>query len=658
MTIIRSFFIVIFAIGLGWTSVSRSQTSESAPSASTDSSVGASASQNSGESSEVPLTKLQGSRTSDFATPMYFADKSFDFYSSLWNWEYEVGPSQLMVSGQKVDLQTFGMSLQQTDKKIYWVFKWPEKILSAQQLVVRDIFGEVVWDLDLQKSDESKSWQRSKPSGLREWNFGWVLNKVSDLPILKGATGFKWCVVSAVEDVKLQLCSGLMSLRRDDKGQISFFREEKKLPLVLHQGKVQPEKGRLGFAARKRQDSFLISGVGDSLSLTGELPSLDLIEIIEVAGRQVRILGDGRPPLTNKFKFINAQKESLLIRLVGFEDTLKLQKQIWSLTVPKTYERVYFASPAGGMFSFLLPQGDLVASFLRLHLETDAPKQTYNSSLDLEGRKIPQATLEKAQGKVEVDPANPSHFEWSASTPKRGDYNSPRLEVNYEGRKIQQTYEIYRGVPGEVSLRGSGFLASTSSLLLGELAFNYWFESIAGWNNDLISRQRWGINTRVNKSVNKLKIQSTSGEADLEMQNVELKYRLSQGLWTRNESLGLQLSYQKVKLDVMDAPMVGGGIFWARSMPRVFDNVFNLIPFFRYPKWVDMDFSVYSMSLNRAYQVGTNYSVNFHGQMLFSEQAFFEVGFGVRGFSFQNKEIQQKAVLNTFYGTTGLGYKF
>ncbi len=607
---------------------------------------------------EVPVNQLQGSRTASFATPMFFSDKSFDFYSSHWHWEYEVSPTKLQVSGQTVDARTFGMSLQQRERKIYWVFKWPEKLLAGQRIVVRDIFGEIVWELDLQKSEESKSWRRVRGGDQVEWNFGWPLNRVSDLPILKGATGFKWCILSEASDVKLQLCSGLMSLRRDSKGQISFYREENIQPLVLHQGKSQAEKGRLGFPAKKRQDSFLISGLGDSLSLTGELPSLDLIEIIEVGGRNIRILGDGKPPLFSKVRYISAQTESAFIRLIGFEDTLKLQKAIWSLTLPQKEERIYFSSPAGGMFSFILPQGDLVASFLRIHLETDAPHQTYSSSLDLEGRKIPQATIERGSGKFEVRPRSPNIFEWSAATPKVNDYNTPKLEINYQGRKIQQYYEVYRGVPGEISLRGSGFVSSKASLLLGELALNYWFESILGWDNDIFSRQRWGVNTRVNKSINKLKIQSASGEADMEMQNAELKYRLSQGLWTRNETVGLQLSYQKVKLDLLDAPMVGGGIFWARSMPRIFDNIFNLIPFFRYPKWVDMDFSLYSVSLNKDYEVANNFALNFHGQMLFAEQAFFEVGFGVRRFNFQNKAIQQRAALDTFYGTAGVGYKF
>jgi hypothetical protein len=36
------------------------------------------------------------------------------------------------------------------------------------------------------------------------------------------------------------------------------------------------------------------------------------------------------------------------------------------------------------------------------------------------------------------------------------------------------------------------------------------------------------------------------------------------------------LSYQSVTFDKLKAPMLGVGAFWARSMPKVFDDFFNL----------------------------------------------------------------------------------
>ncbi len=591
---------------------------------------------------------------------MYFEDANFDLRASRLNWEYKLGADSMSVSGQEINPATLSMSLLQIENRLFWVFKWPTALLDAQEVVVRDLFGREVWQLDLKNSSESKTWQRMK-GRVGNWNFGWSLNKVQDLPILKGASGFRWCVRSQNEEMQLQLCSGVMSLRRDQKNQLTFYREESMAPLALHQKKRQESSGALTFTTGKIYDSYLISGNGDSLSLRGKTPDLELIEMVSAPGQQVRLLGEGRPP-KGRYSWVNYEQESDFIKLIGFEDTLKLQKRIWSLTVPVANERIYFSTALGGLFSFMIPQDDLIGSFLRVHLESDAPKQTYSSTLRLEGRVPAQAKITGASGEVlEVKSGgsgSAKYIDWNLATPKKGDYNQPRLELDYRGRKISQYYEVYRGSPGEVSARLSGFISQSASLLLGEVAGAYWFERLFWWNNDIFSRQRWGFFTKYNRSINKLKFQTGTEGSDLQTLNAEVKYRFTQGLWTRDESVGLQLAYQKVTLQDFDVPMIGGGLFWGRSMPRIFDDIFNLFPFFRYPKWVDTDFSYYTGSLSSNYKAAGNFSLNFHGQMLFTDSAFFEVGFGIRTYNFSSEFLQQKAALTTIYGTTGLGLKF
>lgn len=139
---------------------------------------------------------------------------------------------------------------------------------------------------------------------------------------------------------------------------------------------------------------------------------------------------------------------------------------------------------------------------------------------------------------------------------------------------------------------------------------------------------------------------------------LDLKYRFTPGVWTRDESSGLMFSYQDITFGTFKAPMMGGGWFWARSMPRVFDNIMNWIPFFRYPKWVDMEVIYYFSSLNSKITLNSPLSVNFHGQILWSKSFFGEAGFGLKRYAFVDKELNQKAELNTFYGTVGLGLKF
>jgi hypothetical protein len=117
-------------------------------------------------------------------------------------------------------------------------------------------------------------------------------------------------------------------------------------------------------------------------------------------------------------------------------------------------------------------------------------------------------------------------------------------------------------------------------------------------------------------------------------------------------------SYQNVTFGTVKAPMLGGGWFWARSMPKVFDDFFNWFPFMNYQKWVDMEFIYYFSSMNADVKLNNTMALNFHGQVLWKKNFFGEAGFGYKRFGFRDEGQGKEAKLDTFYGTLGLGIKF
>jgi hypothetical protein len=146
---------------------------------------------------------------------------------------------------------------------------------------------------------------------------------------------------------------------------------------------------------------------------------------------------------------------------------------------------------------------------------------------------------------------------------------------------------------------------------------------------------------------------------------------LSPGLCGRDETWGLLGSYQQVKYDIFQTGMLGGGVFWARSIPKVFDDLLNLLPFMRSPKWVDCEFIYYMSSLNSAYPLRNpaqggrgNWALNFHGQIMWTQRFFGEAGFGLKNYDFNYESspsgVFQRLNFNftSFYGTAGIGYKF
>jgi hypothetical protein len=230
--------------------------------------------------------------------------------------------------------------------------------------------------------------------------------------------------------------------------------------------------------------------------------------------------------------------------------------------------------------------------------------------------------------------------------------------VDFGGQTYRSYFELYKGFPRELSGRFSGVQTAGTFIIMGEVAYNQWFEDIFTWSNYWVSRQRWGISAKYFQSFNELKVDKNGKTAPLAVLNVDLKYRFKPGLWGRDETVGLLASYQDVTFDVLKAPMVGGGVFWARSMPKVFDELLNTLIIMRYPKWVDMEFIYYGLSLDSNVTLNAPMSLNFHGKVLWSDRYFGEAGFGIKRYSFKDAAQNQKAELNTFYGTVGLGINF
>ena len=122
------------------------------------------------------------------------------------------------------------------------------------------------------------------------------------------------------------------------------------------------------------------------------------------------------------------------------------------------------------------------------------------------------------------------------------------------------------------------------------------------------------------------------------------------------------MGYQSVNFDDVHAPLVGLGLFWARPMPRIFDSILNVVPFLRYPKFVDMDFVYFLPSsiadLDSQVTADNNWALNFHGKILWTPQLFAELGTGVKQYGFIDFNARQQVSVTLAYLTVGLGYSF
>ncbi|MBX9768622.1 MAG: hypothetical protein K2X47_15215 [Bdellovibrionales bacterium] len=333
----------------------------------------------------------------------------------------------------------------------------------------------------------------------------------------------------------------------------------------------------------------------------------------------------------------------------------------WSFEMKARQVELSFISPWGLPLTqkFQVPD-NIVAVDQRPLLHENTVHQTYQDEVQLSGFAPGRYKLAAAMGDVRIEKGG--EFEWTFPTGKKGANYRRSIKVWDKSKSFVGTYDIHRGFPGELNVRVSTMLApgtaatastpasSTTVNFLGEFAGTYWFESIAGWDNTLFSRQRWGLfGSYTNNVSSSIRFTST---------HFELKYRLSPGLWNRNESLGLIAVNHGITYRSIPAQLVGGGLFWARSMPDVFDSVMNLVPWFRYPKYVEAKVMLLPLSLGTDVTSGLNLVMFFQGKMIVTPRLFLEAGISVRRYSYEHKTLFQSITSFFASGTLGVGYLF
>ncbi|MCK6600129.1 MAG: hypothetical protein L6Q37_17325, partial [Bdellovibrionaceae bacterium] len=393
---------------------------------------------------------------------------------------------------------------------------------------------------------------------------------------------------------------------------------------------------------------------GESYEFITEPNKLNLVDVVQVSNDKLKVIGFGIKPIEST-SVINKEEYSFFTKLLGFEPTIKEEREFWQLEVPLATPAIHFPGVGGGIFKQKINTTEIPKAYSRVFLHNNTPSATYLSSVNLKGFKRKASQVSSEENSVIQEDKNSSFFIWNFKSEKKGEINKSYLNVQYEGKKYSSFFELYRSYANELSARFTGVVSNSGQVIMGEILYTRWFEKLLGENS--LSFQRWGFAGKYFNSLNKLNISSTDSEA-LSVTTLDLKYRFTPGVWTRDETSGVLMSYQDIKFGDFKSPMLGGGWFWARSMPRVFDDFLNWFPFMRYPKWVDMEVIYYFNSMNSNVTLNSPLSVNFHGQMLWSKSIFGEAGFGLKRYAFIDKVLNKKAELNTFYATVGLGIKF
>lgn len=502
-------------------------------------------------------------------------------------------------------------------------------------------------------------------------NSTWILRDFIERSkeLVDSQENFRFCVSRKNELGQTRLCSAYMGLRQKNrKWELEDVPEALKPARIISFQKQSPLKARRRIKGRGLVQFLAELNNGFIYEFVSRPPKVEIVEMVRGDKHNIKMVGFGQTP-SIEHRILNPLEESFIVRTFKWQETIGDFRRYWEVDVDKATDTLYFPGPGGGLFKQSFQITRLPRESARPMIDYRTPAATYSNGAKIFGSQAKNTLV--TSDEVSLTPLDETNdlFLWYFQAENRGLMNRAHVRVQDGDEMFKAYYEMYKGYPRELSFRSSAILGSGGNILINaEAAFNYWFEDILGWSNSTFSRQRWGLSGKYFQSVTPLKISKTS--AALRNITVDLKYRLRPGLWGRDESWGLILGLNDISYDIFTAKQGGVGFFWARSMPRLFDDLFNIVPIMRYPKWVDLEFIYYpavfsspGSTVNNPPAGTGNWAMNFHGKVMWTKSFFGEAGFGMRNLD-MNRDVQEDLVRRlrfqfiSVYGTAGLGYQF
>lgn len=615
----------------------------------------------------------------------------------------------------------FGLEMTRQVGPLYIVsFKWPIDYMTSGVIEIVDDRAQSLWRRNLSKEDltewanmlaeqnnrelferrraekekellEEKSkltieqirqkLQLAHPQQLSQMHqktsFGLAHRSFFEIPIMQLTTPFRFCLSEDVTDSRLALCSRRYNFVREANRYRLMAVGETVQPRVLINDKPVTNKGTAIFLQNDIPIKFAaVLKNGTYFEFVSHPKEISIVDISQTDNKKnIEIIGFGETPMgtDGTETFADTVYEGLL----NFMPTIGDLRKYWHVSIPAEAPYVYLKGVGGAPFRQAFNYNQLPPENARTMIAPSTTKSTYKSHVWVHGQVNPEMKLSADDTEVVRD--SPTDFSWYFPAPEKGVYNTGVLNVNDGKNTWHSQYDIYRGFAAEMSARLSGVVTQDLTvIMLGELAGQYWFENIFGWENYKYSSQRWGVAVKYFQAFSGLdqnsKIADTANMRAIETGNFDLKYRLTPGIWGRDPTLGViastevitygfELNSNKTTNVIYRVPLAGGGVFWARSMPKIFDDFFNIVPFMRYPKWVDWEFIWYPVTLRANQKSDFIFNMNFHGKIQWTKRFFGEAGFGLKDFSFEdttssdvNKHLRAGLVIA--YGTVGLGFNF
>jgi hypothetical protein len=553
-------------------------------------------------------------------------------------------------------------------------FDWPQDYMRTGIMELIDDKGRPIWRRGLLEP-EIQAWQKTKSENKlsiahKNSVFGFANEGIREFPLAQVKEPFRFCLSQEEGEGRLAICSRRYIIDRRF-GNFNFIPVSKDIsPFVRINDKQVTLIGTamfLDFQTFMKFSALLKDGT--YVEFVTRPRDVGIVDVIANPEKNIiELIGFGDKPV-NMQLVDTFYADPLNEGLLNFTPTIGDTREYWYAHISAKDARLYLRGEGGfplrqGLFFDRLPTKDS-----RLQIEPTSPRQTYGPTAKVIGST--DKTLNLSSKDTTVTYLNEKKFEWTFLAPNKGEVNTGSILIKDDDKTWQGSYQLYRGYALELSARVTSIVSDELDfVVLGEVAGQYWFEKFLGSNDFKTSLLRWGVAVKYFDTVfvgNEDPVdQSIVG---LKVLNFDIKYRARPGVWQRDPTVGAIISAQKINFTYRadgvakesENSMFGGGVFWARSMPKPIDDFFNVLPIFRYPKWVDVEFIFYPFPFVPQKTLTLNTALNFHGKVQWTGRFFGEAGFGLKTIGYKDRTLSEDGVgigLGLAYATFGLGYNF
>ena len=640
---------------------------------------------------EVPAAPVANSRAleesslsnpsghDDYKRPLLFApeDNGLQPDNPQIKWEMDPAGRRINLGGLKLQAGSIGAKIDLTSRTkapsdirlsaagspnvVIFSMYWPTILSKTGTVSIETLAGKVAWSHEVteeMRAEWREKLSRYKSSYLRahpnsQWGF-------TDLPAIalkpfRSGTPFRVCLSRTDSDIeKLKVCSVGYAFQPTTNGrsQILPVKVTDAANVFLH-GKPVGARGLVNVPLGKEVALKIVFSSGESIEISSQPENLELLDVVESKdGREIVLTGRATQPLGKK-KIVERPSLSFWAPTGIDQDT------VWQVAIPKETPTIRMLGAFNLPFTFLFRYEKLPKESDRVFVSEASSTGSYSSTPLIEGFSPNLGRVTSTEESVEK--LDEHKFDWTFAAPRKGERNRARVTLmgpaNQPSKWVAH-HTLYRGFPLEASARLAGVITVDGQILaLGEVAASAWAESL-GFKSNLLSRQRWGATARYFRSLTSVTSSTGVSIKNFSALNGDLKYNLVRGIWNRDQLFGLMGSLQTVSINDAKASLAGGGVYWARTMPRVFAQLFDKFPLLDYSKYVDVEFVYYPVAMSSGTIPGQSFNLNFHGKVFWTKRVYGEAGFGARRYGFSDPLANAVIGFTAVYGNIGMGIIF